>query len=258
MPFTVTHLAAIIPIKHSPLKFLPLSALAIGCMVPDMPMFFSFTGRHSVTHSIPGLFTHCVPIGIAVYVLFQWLVKDALLAILPPGISEQLSQKKKHTLYYMMLVVAALLLGAATHVFWDSFTNRWGWGVSKIPALRNNAELFGYTVSGHRLVQHFSSVLLLPVLIYIVLKSALRGGRATVANNVFARHPWLIMTIIFAAPALIALIQGRMQSAGFIAGGLELAARLFGTYMVSATVIYAVLYQLTQWHLKSTRALGER
>ncbi len=259
MPFTVTHLAAILPFRKTPLKILPLSALAIGCMVPDMPLFFSFTGRHAVTHSIVGLFTHCLPIGLAVYALFQLLVRDALLAIMPPGIADPLSVRRRHSLFYILLVAVAILLGATTHVFWDSFTNRWGWGVSQFPSLRDNVELFGYVISGHRLIQHLSTVLLLPVLIYIVLKRALQGGRHRQTDNVFARHPFLIMTIIFAAPALVALIQGRIRSTGFVAGGgLELAARLFGTYMVSATVIYAILYKFTEWHLKSSGAAGLR
>ena len=97
MPFTPTHIAAILPIAAIRRRELPFSALAIGAMLPDLPLFLPRISRYAVDlhdssfastwlraaydilfqvnyyqmHSIPGLLTICLPLGMACFLCFQ-------------------------------------------------------------------------------------------------------------------------------------------------------------------------------------------
>ena len=81
MPFTLTHVAAVVPIKKMTGTWLPFSALAFGSMVPDLPIFFGYFMAYPITHSLTGIFTACVPMGLGIYLLFQ-LFQDHLVSVL--------------------------------------------------------------------------------------------------------------------------------------------------------------------------------
>ena len=62
---------------------LPLSALAIGSMVPDLPLFLPGASNYQATHSAPGLITADLPLGLACFLAFQLLFKGFLFALMP-------------------------------------------------------------------------------------------------------------------------------------------------------------------------------
>ena len=65
MPFTVSHIAAVLP-GYRPLKRAHvLTAAVIGSMVPDFGLLVPGFMARWQTHSLPGLFTFCLPIGLA-------------------------------------------------------------------------------------------------------------------------------------------------------------------------------------------------
>ena len=70
MPFTPTHVVAVVPVAALCGRALPFSALAIGCMVPDFPLFVPFVTDYGMTHSIAGLFHGVLAVGNGVLFLF--------------------------------------------------------------------------------------------------------------------------------------------------------------------------------------------
>lgn len=122
MPFTPTHVLAVGPIAAI-LPRLPLSALAIGSMIPDLPLFLSFAPSYAVTHSLTGVVIACLPLGALVFLLFQYLLKVPMVALLPPpftGANVVLLLPLHRTL--------ALVLGAcgSCHIDWESHAYRVG------------------------------------------------------------------------------------------------------------------------------------
>ena len=71
MPFTPTHVAAIIPVAFLGRRWFPFSALAIGAMVPDLPLYLPGALDYQVTHSPAGLVAICLPVGILCFLCFH-------------------------------------------------------------------------------------------------------------------------------------------------------------------------------------------
>src|SRR3954465_6574698 len=91
MPFTPTPALAIIPIAALGRGAPPFSALVIGSMIPDLPLFSPMSPAYDTTHSPPGLLSACLPLGLACFLLFQSLMKRPLLALLPEAIQRRIA-----------------------------------------------------------------------------------------------------------------------------------------------------------------------
>jgi hypothetical protein len=80
MPFTLAHPAAVV---HLARGRLPFSGLVIGSMAPDFEYVLRGRAVGEIGHTLPGLFVFCIPVGLASYACFQYLVKPAAIALLP-------------------------------------------------------------------------------------------------------------------------------------------------------------------------------
>src|SRR3954463_10154543 len=85
MPFTASHMAAVLPAARFPLLRDPLimSAFMIGAMSPDVPYFVPYDIWWSWGHTWKGLFVMDVPVTLALVAVF-WLVLAAPLRALAP------------------------------------------------------------------------------------------------------------------------------------------------------------------------------
>ena len=85
MPFTVSHIAAVLPV-HKPLRRLGLiSAATIGAMAPDLDLILPIRLSREQTHGWLALLTFCLPVGLAAWAIFQALIKPALMRCCPTG-----------------------------------------------------------------------------------------------------------------------------------------------------------------------------
>ena len=83
MPFTVSHIAAVLPGHRAFARAGILSAAVIGSMVPDFGLLLPGSLARWQTHSAEALVTFCLPVGLATYWLLQRLIKPAMLQIMP-------------------------------------------------------------------------------------------------------------------------------------------------------------------------------
>lgn len=149
MPFTVSHVAVVVPVYRPLTRLHVFSAAVIGSMVPDFGMLLPGSLARWQTHSVFGLFTFCLPVGLLAYALTQWLIKPAITAVAPPAAYARLRSahppaplnRPRHWVY----VIGALLLGALTHLIWDGFTHEDGRGARMFPGLTD----YGPDVGGH-------------------------------------------------------------------------------------------------------------
>src|SRR6185437_12709101 len=122
MPFTVSHVAAVVPAYRPLTRAHLFSAAVIGSMVPDFGMMLPGNLERWQTHSMAALFSFCLPLGLLTYFLTQTLIKPALLEVLPDGPYWRLrtahppvNLRRISTWIY---VAIALLFGALTHLIW--------------------------------------------------------------------------------------------------------------------------------------------
>lgn len=168
MPFTISHIAAVIPLNR---KGLLASALVIGSMMPDLAYFVHFEGfNRYLGHSILGLFTFCLPVGLIILLIFQKFLKRPLFALLPASHQGrllpylQVFPHKSSVLIIRSLVSVGI--GSLSHLAWDSFTHNHGFIVQNVAALRQPIlGIAGTSIYAFSLLQHGSTVLGLAALV---------------------------------------------------------------------------------------------
>jgi hypothetical protein len=175
MPFTASHVAAVLPFHRSLSRLNVFTAAVIGSMVPDFALFVPNDMARWQTHSIRGLFTFCLPVGLASYGLTQLLIRPAMQEVLPDrAYVRLLSDKALVSLWNLRhwgLIALAVLFGAATHLAWDDFTHEDARGTRMFPVLTDyGPELGGRPLHLYRWLQYASSGLgLLAVLLALLV-----------------------------------------------------------------------------------------
>src|SRR5436190_16959079 len=140
MPLTPAHAAAAWPIVRL-VPRLPISTVVIGALAPDFEYLVRLAPRGSFGHTPLGIALFCLPVSLVVGALFERLVRPALLL---PAARVQPA----------LLAAAGATLGAVSHVAWDGFTHRGGWGVVMMPGLAGSVG----GVAWYQVLQHASTL----------------------------------------------------------------------------------------------------
>jgi Domain of unknown function (DUF4184) len=169
MPFTIAHVAAVLPFSRYLKPRQLLSAAIVGSMAPDFGIFLPFHLMRTETHSLLALATFVVPVALASYWLFQLLIKPAILAVLPDRAYQAAhpfaAAADIGSLRAWILALIGILFGALTHLAWDAFTHEGARGIRMIPALDELVLGAGsHHVAGQRLLQDVSSVVGLAII----------------------------------------------------------------------------------------------
>jgi hypothetical protein len=185
MAFTISHAAVVLPFSRPLARWRLLSAAVIGSMVPDFGWFMPLRPARFETHSALSLLTFCLPVGLATYWIFQWLIKRPVIELLPNGAYSrwrEFAAPADYTRLRLWIKAGAgVLAGAVTHLVWDAFTHEGARGVRMIPALDEpQVGIGGHHLAGARLLQDASSVLGL-VVIVAILAYGLRRASAGAA-----------------------------------------------------------------------------
>ena len=174
MPYTLAHPAAIIPLQKLMGRRASLSALMIGSMAPDFPLFVGGVPGH-FSHSAAGLLAYCLPAGLLAYLLFHLILKRPTIALLPPAMSDRLPPDALHRWPAAPLgaVIFCIALGALTHLAWDGFTHPDTLFARHLPALHVLvATVHGQPFPLYSVLQYLSSVIGLLLLAWWLLKCA--------------------------------------------------------------------------------------
>jgi hypothetical protein len=139
MPFTVSHVAAVLPAYRQLSRWQLFSAAVIGSMVPDFGMIFRWPADREQTHGLMALFTFCLPVGLISYWSLQCLVKPAVIQVLPDRAFARLQaahpQVRISDWRAWFWAGLAIIGGALTHLAWDGFTHENARGVRMFPML---------------------------------------------------------------------------------------------------------------------------
>jgi Domain of unknown function (DUF4184) len=163
MPFTVSHIAAVLPGYRPLTRAHAFTAAVIGSMVPDFGLLVPGFMARWQTHSLVGLFTFCLPVGLTAYWLTLLLIRPAMIEVVPDGAYVRLraaaAPASIRQFSAWLYAAAALLLGAATHLIWDAFTHENARGVRMFPLLTDyGPEMGGHALHVYRWLQYGSSV----------------------------------------------------------------------------------------------------
>jgi hypothetical protein len=180
MPFTISHAAAVLPFSRLLARWRLLSAVVIGSMVPDFGLFFPWRMHRVETHSVGALFGFCLPVGMAAYWVFQYLIKAPVLEVLPDGAYARWrpysSPADFASVRQWILVAFGVLSGAVTHLVWDAFTHENARGVRLVPWLEEPIGIGAHHLAGLQLLQDGSSLIGLVIVLGIIGYGLRPGG----------------------------------------------------------------------------------
>lgn len=164
MPFTFSHPAIILPLTFLPRHWFSLTGLVIGSLIPDFEYFLRMSIKSNYSHTINGLFWFDLPLGLLLAFIFHNLIRDSLFNNLPTILKSRFSVFKQFdwSRYFKrnrLVVTISILIGAASHIFWDSFTHDHGYFIQAIPTLTNTVELYDKQIPVLKILQHSSTII---------------------------------------------------------------------------------------------------
>jgi Domain of unknown function (DUF4184) len=238
MPFTISHAAVVLPFSRVLARWRLLSAVIIGAMVPDFGLFFPWRIHRFETHSAVGLFTFCLPVGMAGYWIFQYLIKTPVLEVLPEGAYARwrpFSSPAAFTgLRQWILAACGVFVGAVTHLAWDAFTHDGARGVRMIPWLEDPiVDIGSHHLAGIRLMQDGSSLIGLAFVLAFVCYGLRRGHEQAVPNRPlrpWERRAWVLTFVVAAVASSAAWLlwahagEPAGHSMKWLANGIAVAA----------------------------------
>ncbi|RAV98016.1 DUF4184 family protein [Pseudochryseolinea flava] len=202
MPFTPAHSAIVLPLLR--LRWLSATGLIIGSIAPDFEYFFKASVSSVHSHTWGGLFYFDLPVVVALAFVFHLVVKKNLINNSPRFLQVRFQDtlhfnfiKYLKSNWYWFLVSA--LIGAASHIFWDSFTHNSGYFVHRLPFYRYSLPWQGVKYPMFYVLQHVSTFVgLAAITVYVMLKQRqqIQSARITILY-------WTLVLIVIAAVVII-------------------------------------------------------
>jgi hypothetical protein len=248
MPFTLSHAAAALPLRHLLRGAAVFPALVIGCFIPDVPYFLPEPFCNINAHYLPGLVLFGIPLGWTIYALWFGLLLEPSVALLPRPYSSLLSASAlQHPLFARpWSVTLSLLAGAVSHIVWDAFTHRRGLVVHAWPALAQPVLHVGtHALPPYFVFQHGSTVVGIVCLVLHVRRRlrqvATIGPIAESTPQLKPKHK------IAVAAALSVTTAGLVWCTFSSADAPRFSAYNFVCCCISAGAAMTVIYALG-WH----------
>lgn len=165
MPFTLSHAVLAPPLSKLTGHRLPVAALAIGCMVPDLYRLFVRYGYDDpyLAHYWSSLLYPDLILGLCFSFCWYILYRPVIYRFC--GIQHPLNINNFFSAFKFGLgTMFAVLIGVCTHILWDGLTHADFRTVIFKSFLSKDISLFGHIYPLHRTLQIGSSILVLPIL----------------------------------------------------------------------------------------------
>ena len=252
MPFTVSHAAAVLPVFG---RGLPMSALVIGSMVPDLPYFVPLQVTATQTHSLVGVIGVDLMLGICAFVLWHLVLVPPLLWAAPEGLQRRIPDDLRGGVASRLASVAdfgrlclALIIGAFTHFLLDSFTHDGLWVPRAFPSL--STPVLGLQVT--RWLHIVLSVVGLVVLAWFMLRWWRQAPTTGSARPVRPELRWglAVGLLGLAAWSTAQLVVARLLPSGPVSPELLLVDSIvrFIATLLLGTFVAALVWHV--WHVR--------
>lgn len=200
MPFTAAHPAILAPLLWQQRRGLNRLALVCGAVAPDFEYFLRFRMRSLYSHTAWGAFVVDVPIALGLMVLTVVAYKYVLAALMPRRWQPQASSlllplRLPSSSSAWGVAVLSVVLGIWSHLLWDAFTHRTGWGVQAFASLSTSVTS---TLPVYRLLQHLSTAAGL-VVVAVVVRRCLRSTTSSSSTTTLPPAPYTWLVLAFGA-----------------------------------------------------------
>jgi hypothetical protein len=142
VPFTVSHVAAVLPLRsgRTAVEALPAAPLVIGSMSPDLPTVLGLGQWRAATHQLVSAVTLDVALTGVLALAWVALVRPVVAHVVPRLAARwRPPPRRRHAALWWYLAAAT---GSLTHVVWDAFTHVDEGIGSWVPAVHGDNRLF--------------------------------------------------------------------------------------------------------------------
>lgn len=241
MPFTFSHPALVIPLlRQKRYTWLSATGLITGSMAPDFEKFFRLQLSSHYSHTVNSIFYFSCPVALALSFIFHLLVRRPLLAHLPAPLHHRLARFARFDwLAYFQRhyvgVLASIIIGAASHLFWDSFTHQNALMVRMVPGLDSLVWIGGREMPVLEVIALLSSAGGGLVLMWGVWAMPVRPTGPVPTAAALSRY-WGTAALVAAALLIewVLAVRPRLLSVGITA----ISAGLIGILVASAYARY--------------------
>ncbi len=145
MPVTPAHPALILPFTRS--RYFSATGLVMGSVSPDFEYFLKMGVSSTYSHTLGGLIYFDLPVTVFISCLFHLVVKKNFIYNMPLFFQKRWLEVLhfdflKYLREHWWVFVISALLGAASHIFWDSFTHNNTYFVRTVPFYKDTYVLF--------------------------------------------------------------------------------------------------------------------
>lgn len=162
MPFTAAHPAIVILFRKLNPKFISLTGLIAGSIVPDFEYFLWMNPASHLSHTLQGIFLFNLPVVFLMAFAWHSLLAPQLLSTLP-FLKNKLRKRyiqdfpswlqKKWPVF-----LASAMIGILTHLVWDSFCHAGGYLVTRIEYLNTHEVILGHSIRRCYILWYISSI----------------------------------------------------------------------------------------------------
>ncbi|QHW29988.1 DUF4184 family protein [Paenibacillus rhizovicinus] len=145
MPFTFSHPLFSVPLKRIAPRWLSVTGLVLGSMIPDMEYFMAMESYRTIGHSLRGYLLQGVPLSIAFAIAFHGIVKPVLPKFMPStgGLDRfakymTSEEWRLNSVRTWTIFLVSLFVGYWTHMFMDAWTHASGLYVGWFGFLEGN------------------------------------------------------------------------------------------------------------------------
>ncbi|CAN5512075.1 DUF4184 family protein [soil metagenome] len=236
MPFTFSHPAIVLPLYRMSPRWLSMTGLIVGSIIPDFEYFIRMRLRSAISHSVPGLFMFDLPLGILVAFIFHNIVRNQLFDNSPQIVRRRFDvfttfNWNSYFKTHWFGAIISVLIGACSHLLWDGFTHgRLGSFINFFPVLGTDVLIFGNSIPIYRVLQHVSTVVGgLTVMIFF-----LRMPHADITSSNGDRKYWPLVAVL---TLIIVILRFIVRKDADLIGPVVVAG-------ISATMISLIVVSL--------------
>lgn len=200
MPFTLSHVVLAPPIAKLAQHKLPIAALAIGSMTPDLYRLFT-SSDITETHQWSSLWSYNLALGSLITLLWYGLYRPVLFRffnLYQPLVLRSLG----NYLSFIVLSAISIIIGAATHILWDGLTHLDERTYAFYDFLSQNITFGSYTYPMHRILQMLSSIVALPPLMWMLHRYVIQHRHHQLCNHWIKYYAWGLFAFSFCAGAI--------------------------------------------------------
>lgn len=163
MPFTLSHMVLAPPLHRLSKQRLPLAALSIGCMTPDLYRLFT-SQTIDITHQWLGIISYDLVLGLLLCCLWYLLYRPVLFQFLNLHWPLRLHHPQDYLIFILMSALA-IMLGSTTHIIWDGVTHLDARTFAFHDFLAQTIIIGSKAFPLHSILQISCSILALPILL---------------------------------------------------------------------------------------------